>query len=258
MPGDSTTRAYYAQLTRFAAVLAFVSDVVLAVLGGALKRRERLSARLADVLSLLYLGSCVLKRYDDQGRQPGDVPLVRWAMDDTLCRIGQALRAVFENLRPAWVGHLLSGMVFPLRAREFHAPSDDTEAEVARAILQPGAVRERLTHGVFVSRSATDAVATLEAALQAVIVSEPLEARLRSAAPAGAAYRPDDERPVRAAVEAGLITLEEAEAVMRAARLRREAIMVDDFPRDLSPMHACRTTQAVSFEQLEPEDRTIR
>jgi len=258
MPGDGITCAYYAQLTRFSAVLAFVSDVVLAVLGGALKRRERLSARLADVLSLLYLGTCVLKRYDDQGRQSDDVPLVRWAMADTLCRIEQALRVVFDNFRPAWVGRLLGGMVFPLRAREFHAPSDDMDAEVSRAILQPGPVRERLTRGVFLSRSATDPVATLEAALEAVVVSESVEARLRSAAPAGAAYRPDDERPVQAALEAGLITPEEADAVKRAAQLRREVIMVDDFPQDLSPMHACRTTQAVSFEQLEPEDRTIR
>lgn len=257
VPGDRFTRGYYAQLTRFAGALALVSDMVLATLGGALKRRERLSARLADVLSLLYLGACALKRYHDQGCRPEDAPLLQWAMADTLRRIEDALRAVFDNLRPAWLGRLLRGLVFALRAREFHAPSDALDAQVARSIFDPGPARERLTRGMFVSRRAGDPVATLEAALQAVVVSEPIEARMRQAAPEGGAVA-DDLRRIRAALASGVITPDEADAVRRAAELRREAIMVDDFPRDFGRSDVYRTTQPVTFEQLDLEGHTIR
>jgi acyl-CoA dehydrogenase len=258
VPGDAMTRRYYARLTRFSSALAFVSDVVLATLGSTLKRRERLSARLGDVLSLLYLGACVLKRHEDQGRPAEDAPLLHWAMADTSCRIEAAFGAVLENLQPAWLGRLLSALVFPRRAREFTGAPDRLDADVAQCVLQPGPARERLTRGVFVSRSSGDAVAALEAALQAVIVSEPIEARIRKAQLTPEAHGGDEARRIRDALVAGLISEAEARMVQQAVDARREAIMVDDFPRDLGRTEVYRTTQAVTFEQLQQENSATR
>ena len=50
-------RRYYQQLTRFSASFAFLADVSMLVMGGDLKRKEKLSARMGDILSLMYLSS---------------------------------------------------------------------------------------------------------------------------------------------------------------------------------------------------------
>jgi acyl-CoA dehydrogenase len=255
VPGDALTRRHYAQLGRFSAALAFVTDVVLLVVGGELKRRERLSARLADILSLLYLGSCVLKHYEDAGSRREDAPLLQWAMVDILHRMERAFCALCDNLRPAWIGRALGACVFPRGRGHFRRPDDELDRNVARCLLEPGPARERLTAGVFVSRSTGDAVATLEAALQAVIASEPAEARIRKwRNGAGVVPAGDELGLLREAVAAGVVSASEAGAVERAHRLRRAAVMVDDFPPDLRASAAGRSTREVTFEQLRREE----
>ncbi|MGE5523695.1 MAG: acyl-CoA dehydrogenase [Rhodospirillaceae bacterium] len=258
VPGDPMTRRYYARYTRFSSALAFVSDVVLATSGRELKRRERISARLGDVLSLVYLGACVLKRYEDDGSPAGDLPLLQWSLADTSCRIEAAFIALFDNLQPAWLGRLLNAIVFPRSSREFRDASDRLDAEVARSVLEPGPVRERLTHGVFVSRNPEDSVRTLEAALRAVIAAEPIEMRMRASSPSSSVPFADEERRVQEAMAAGAISKDEADTLRRASQFRREVIMVDDFPRDLGPTEVYRTTQPVTFESLEMKDSAIR
>jgi len=203
------------------------------------------------VLSLLYLGTCVLKRYEVGAQPVADVPLLQWAMADTFRRIEAAFCAVFENLQPPWLGRMLSAIVFPRRVREFREAPDGVDAAVAQSILEPGPARARLTRGVFVSQSAQDPVATLEAALEAVIVSDPIEARISAALPARPA---SDAAFAREALARGIITAAEASAVEQAAKLRRDAIMVDDFPRDLGRTEVYRTTQPVTFESLNVKD----
>ncbi len=61
-PFKDQTKGYYQQLSRLSANLAFLSDMAMGTLGGELKRKERVSARLGDVLSQLYLASSALKR----------------------------------------------------------------------------------------------------------------------------------------------------------------------------------------------------
>jgi acyl-CoA dehydrogenase len=65
MPGDRLSQGYFRALNRQAAAFAMLADLSMMLLGGELKRRERLSARLGDVLSHLYLASAALKRYHD-------------------------------------------------------------------------------------------------------------------------------------------------------------------------------------------------
>src|SRR4029434_5647370 len=184
VPGGKHTRRYYRQLTRLSSAFAFTADVAMFVLGGALKRRERLSARLGDVLSQLYLASCVLKRYEDDGRPVGDLPLLHWSVRDALFRAEDAFYGFFENVPNRFVAWLLRVMIFPfllLYGREFLAPSDKLGSEAVGLMLTPGPARERLARGLYMPKRDEDALAVLEAAFHAVIAAEPVGAKIRAA-----------------------------------------------------------------------------
>ncbi len=253
VPGAPELRHYYQQLTRLSSAFALTADMAMFLCGGSLKRRERLSARLGDVLSQLYLASAVLKRYEDDGRPRADLPLVRWGLLDCLYRIEEAFYSIFENLPWPIVSWVLRGLIFPLLmpyGREFAPPRDRLGHDVVGLMMTPGATRDRLTRGVFISANENDPVRTLESALTAVIAAEPVEAKLRQAQQAGRINRGYAEQMAAAGLQAGVITQAESDLLKRAAELRRKAIMVDDFPKDFSKSELHQTTQAVTFEAL--------
>jgi acyl-CoA dehydrogenase len=250
VPGDGNTRRYYQQLTRLSSAFALSADMAMFVLGGALKRRERLSARLGDILSQMYLASSALKRYEDCGRPAQDLPLLHWSVRDAFYRIDEAFYALFVNMpHPAWC-MLLHNLIFPY-GREFKPPRDELGRRVVRTLLEPGPARERLTAGVFIPQDEDEPLAVLEAALRATIAAEPLEARIRVAARSGTiAGRFADELAAQALAK-GVISSAEAETLARATTLRRKVIMVDDFPQDLGKSEIFQSTQAVTFETLQ-------
>jgi acyl-CoA dehydrogenase len=248
-PGDRHTRRYYQQLTRMSAGFAFAADVCMLTLGGALKRRELLSARLGDILSQMYLACAALKRYHDAGSPADDVPLLHWGVRDALYRVQEAFFALICNLPSPLAAALLRWIVFPL-GRQFRVPPDAIGREIARTLSTPGPARERLTRGAYVPRGEDEAVGALEAALKAVIAAEPVEAKVRAAEREGTLSRTTPEDTITAAVRGGTISATEAELLREASRLRRKAIMVDDFPRDLGRSELHQTTEAVSYEPL--------
>lgn len=230
-PGDRDTRRYYQQLTRLSAAFAFATDVAMLLLGGQLKRREKLSARLGDVLSQLYLCSAALKRYEDGGRPRDELPLLDWCMQDALSRIQTAFIGLIRNFPNRIAAHALRWIGF-LPERRFAPPGDELDHRVASLLLQPSAVRERLTAGVFIPSDPDEPVAQLEQALRAAIRVEPVYGRIFAAArQQRIAGRTPDELASRA-YEAGIITREDLDAIARAKALRRAVIMVDDFPPD--------------------------
>jgi len=232
---DPRTRRYYQQLTRLSASFAFVSDVSMLVLGGGLKRREKLSARLGDVLSALYLCSAALKRYEGQGRHATDAPLLHWTIWDTLYHAQIALDGAIANYPNRLVAWVLRRVVYPL-GRMFHAPSDELGARVAQILIAPSSdenrARDRLTAGMYLPKSETDPVGALEAALPAALKAEIVELKLRAAVREKKISGPDHAALVEAAAAKGIINLEEREALARYARLRDEVVKVDHFPQD--------------------------
>ena len=239
-PGDQHTKRYYQKLTRFAAMF---------VLGGSLKRRERLSARLGDILSQLYLMSAALKRYEDAGRPADDLPLLHWAMQDALLRMQEAFYGVFDNLPNRFVAFVLKQVIFTWGA-ECKPPRDRLGQQVVQALFAPGPARERLTAGVFVPKNEDEALGALEAALRAVIAAEAVENKMRAAVKAGTLHGKDAAQ-VTQAQAAGIISADDARVLERAQTLRRRVIMVDDFPLDLGKSEIFQTTQAVTFEALD-------
>jgi acyl-CoA dehydrogenase len=226
------TRRYYQQLTRFSAALAFLADISMGVLGGALKRKEKLSARLGDVLSMLYLCSATLKRYENEGRQADDAPLMHWAIWDAMFRAQNAIEGVISNFPGRMLSSLLRTMVFPL-GRPYVVPSDKLGHEVARLLIEPSATRDRLTAGMHLPADEAEALGAIELALTATLAAEPVEARMREAFKAGrfSAAPGADRGP--AAVAAGVISADELTLLQRASELAARVIRVDDFAQDL-------------------------
>ncbi len=235
-------RRYYQHLTRMSSALAYAADISMLVLGGALKRRERISARLGDVLSMLYLASATLKRFEDEGRQQADLPLLRWSLDDALARAAEALRAAFANFPVRFVGSLLRLAIFPI-GRGFAPPSDALGHEVAQLLIAPSSTRDRLCAGMYLPRAESDPLGCLEAALEAAIKAEVVEAKIRAAQKSGAIRGAGPEELAQGAFAAKIISGEEMSLLKRAAQLRDEVIRVDDFPQDLGRAEALRPAQ---------------
>lgn len=228
----SDTVGYYQQLTRFSAAFAMFTDIAMLKLGGALKRKERLSARLGDILSMLYLCSATLKRFEDDGRPAADLPLLHWSMQDALYRIQQAFDELLRNV--PWHFLMRSGMrllIFPL-GRRLAPPADTLSHSVARLILTPGETRDRLTAGIYVPTADSEPLAQLEQALECAIACEVIENKLRDAVKAGHLTGQNDAKATEALAH-GIITSEEAALLEKMKVLRRRVIMVDDFPPNL-------------------------
>ncbi len=249
VPGDAHVRRYYQQLTRLSSGFALMADAAMFVLGGSLKRRERLSARLGDILSQLYLASAALKRYADQGCPADDRPLLDWSIQDALHKAQVAFYGLFDNLPNRAAAFVLRNVIFP-HGKEFAAPRDQLGQAVVRILLEPGDARDRLTAGVFVPQDPDEPLAALEAALHAVIAAEPVEAKLRAAVKAGVISAKFADELAAQALARGVISHAEAAALEAAKTLRRKVIMVDDFPKDLGKSEIYQTTQPVTFEAL--------
>ncbi len=221
---------YYRQLSRFSAAFALVADISMLTLGGALKRKEKLSARLGDMLSLLYLCSATLKRFEDDGRPAADLPLLHWSIQDALYHLQQAFDGLLDNFPSRIAAWMLRLLVFPL-GKPYSPPSDDLGHKVATLLLEPGEARDRLTAGIYVPASADEPLGVLEQALQCAVVCEMAEAKVRAAVKAGLISAQGDEK-IAAALQRGIITTVEAESLENMKSLRRSVIMVDDFPAD--------------------------
>ena len=226
-PFGGRAGARYAQLSRYAAVLAFMSDMAFLSLGGALKRKEMISARLGDILSELYLLSGALKRFEDEGRPVEDEPLLDTALAEGVARMERAADEVLANLpsRPlAW----LMRLVIPADAKARRGADDALLLEAAAVITEPGPARDRLTPNIFLPDD-DGGVARVERAFALAAAAEPVRKRLRQA-------RIKDWRQ---AARDGLVSPAEAEQLDAAEQAARLACAVDDFePGALEPRRA--------------------
>jgi acyl-CoA dehydrogenase len=231
-PFKDETSTYYRALQGYSSNLALLTDISMGVLGGSLKRRERLSARLGDVLSHLYLSSAVLKRYDEQGRLREDLPFVHWAMQDSLRQIDVAIDDFIRNFPVKPVAWMLRLLVQPFGKR-FDKPSDEIEHQIAHILQNPCSARSRLGDGQYLTRVEGNLFGDLEQTLDNMIKVEPIFDRICKTLGEKLPMTELDKLADRA-LAADMISEEDA-ALMReteAGRLR--TINVDDFaPQEL-------------------------
>ncbi|MFN3868323.1 MAG: acyl-CoA dehydrogenase [Hyphomicrobiaceae bacterium] len=237
---DAPDRAYgtarwYRQLSRSSRSFALVADLTVAILGGGLKTKQKLTGRLADALSELYLLSCVLKRFEDDGKPVADERIVELAARNALHRFDEAIAGTIDNF-PLLPARLLMRLcVFPLGRRRKPA-SDALGREIARAALEPGEVRDRLTRDIYVSNDVEDPTGLLEVTLAKVIAAAPIERKLEKAIRDGVVRRYHGIDWFGDAVAKGVLTESEAEQMREVERLVGRVVAVDHFdPAEVRP-----------------------
>jgi len=227
-PGERSTRRFYRKLNRYSAGLALAADTAMLVLGGKLKQKERLSARLGDVLSQLYIASSMLKRYEDQERPAADHALLAWAIHDAVFKMQVALDGVLRNFPVRPIAWLLRLMIFPIGLRE-KTPSDRLGHRVASLMLAPNDSMQRMAEGVFTAECPNNPVGRMLASLPKVIAAEPLERRILKAVRSGVIAGFDPVQQLDEAVRMEVLSEAERALVAEARALTAEVIAVDDF-----------------------------
>ncbi|MDP2715839.1 acyl-CoA dehydrogenase [Rheinheimera sp.] len=236
-PVSGETAKYYKQLSRMSRGLALSADFSMLILGGELKRREMLSARLGDVLSQLYIASAVLKFYEDNGRQQCDLPFVHYSLQRALFDIGRAFDGFFANFPNRVVARLLKTLIFPFGIG-YKMPNDDTAIQICEALSKPGVVRDRLTHLCYIGADENDATGLMESAFVAMHAAQPLMKRIYQAQREGKLARKQPlVQTIEQALAAQVISAAEAEQLTKMNTLRFSAISVDSFkPGELDAM----------------------
>ncbi len=227
--GSPRTRRHYRHLSRLSSQFALLADYAALSLGGNLKRRERLSGRMADILANLYLCSATLKHFEDQGEPEADLPLLEYACTLTIHRAQQSMLATFHNLPIPWLAKTLRTLMFPY-GKPFHPPHDKLIHKVARLALEPSATRDRLTEGVYVTNDPTDRMGRIEDALHKTLASADSEKQLRKLIKESKLEAHTVGEAIAEAKEKGSLDKFSAEQLLAARKAVLNAIRVDDFP----------------------------
>jgi acyl-CoA dehydrogenase len=233
-PVAGPTRRYYEHINRFSASFAFATDVAMLSLGGYLKKKENLSARLGDVLSSMYLASMVLKHFENQGRPEADLPLVEHACRSLLYQAQEQLHSFLRNFPVRWLAALMRAIIFP-RGLTYSAPSDRLNPKIAELVMNPGEARERLCHYVYRTLEPKNHLGLVEQAMRLAIAAEPIEKRIRvEGVKTGRVQALDLPGQIREALAEGIINEAEAAQLREYDRRVMDIVNVDDFdPREL-------------------------
>jgi acyl-CoA dehydrogenase len=231
VPAIGATRRFYQQINRFSASFALAADAAMLTMGGELKRKELLSARLGDVLSYLYLASMVLKHYRDQGEPAADLPLVEWSCRTLLYKTQEQLHGLLRNLPNRFVAALLRLAIFP-RGRTYSAPSDAIGQQIAELVINPTDTRRRLADCAYTTVEPGNPVGLLQEALEMAEAVKPLERRIFDAKRAGQIEREDTPGQIDEAERKGIVSADEARAIRAFDARVMDLTGVDDFAPD--------------------------
>ncbi|PKF76295.1 acyl-CoA dehydrogenase [Vibrio sp. vnigr-6D03] len=226
-PTSDKTRRYYQQLNRYSANMALLSDISMAVLGGSLKRKERLSARLGDILSQLYLASATLKRFENEGKKTEDLPLLEWGMQDSLIQTEIAIDEFLANFPSPWLGKMLRVIILPF-GRIRKSPSDNLDHKVAAILQVPSETRSRIGRNQYLTPTENNPAGKLEYALEIILEAEPLFNKVCKAIEKRKPFTQLD-KIANIGIENNILSQEEANLLVLAEKLRLETINVDDF-----------------------------
>jgi len=233
-PVQGPTARYYQHIVRFSASFAFAVDVAMLTLGGYLKKKESLSARLGDVLSCMYLASMVLKHHENQGKPEADLPIVEWACRDLLYTAQEQLHGFLRNFPNAFLAGVMRALIFP-RGLTYFAPGDRLGRELAELVSMPSDTRDRLCESVYRTLEPGNALGLLQEALVMSQTAEPLEKRLRvEGVKTGRITALDLPGQIQQGLELGILSETEAAMLRDYDRKVMHLINVDDFePHEL-------------------------
>jgi acyl-CoA dehydrogenase len=226
--GSASLRRWYRHVNRLSAAFALVADMSMFTMQAALKRREMISGRLGDLLSMLYLSSMVLKHHEDQGAPSEDLPVIDWCMAHLLNDYQQAMHELLENLPNRPVAILLRAIVFPT-GRHFEKPSDRLDSKVAELVTRNTATRRRLIEGVYLTAASNNPIGRVNELLASADEIDPLEKKLREAVKAGKIESLLGIQLIEAGAKAGVLSAEEAKRMRDWDARVMDIIHVDEF-----------------------------
>jgi len=229
VPECGASTRFFQHINRFSASFAFAADVAMLSLGGYLKKKENLSARLGDVLSCMYLASMVLKHHENQGRPEADQPIVEWACRTLLYKAQEQLHGFLRNFPVRWLGTLMRLCIFP-RGLTYSAPSDRLGRAIVDVVMTPSEARDRLAHGIYRTVEPGSPLGLLQEALTLSLVAEPIEKRIRvEGVKTGQVTALDLPGQIQQAFAAGIISETEAAQLRDYDRKVMDLVHVDDF-----------------------------
>jgi acyl-CoA dehydrogenase len=234
VPDTGATARYFQHVNRYSASFALATDVAMLALGGYLKKKETLSARLGDVLSSMYLASMVLKHHENQGREPADLPLVEWACRSLLYQAQEQLHLFLRNFPSRPLALFMRLVIFP-RGLAYSPPSDRLGHAIGDLVMNPTATRERLSAYIYKTQDAHNPLGQLQEALILSTMAEPLEKRIRvDGVKTGRITALDLPGQITQALGAGILNEAEASILRSYDDKVMQLINVDDFaPHEL-------------------------
>lgn len=227
-PRRSPVKRYFQKFTRMSTAYALIADFSMLLLGGELKRKERLSARLGDILSELYMSSAVLKYFEEQGRPHADLPIVQWLCQQSLANIQQSLDELLRNFPHKIASVILRIFIFPL-GKNYDSPADQLTQQVADFILEPSEARDRLIAGVYKTPTQFNAAGRVEETFNHLIALEPMQGRILRAQRSNDISGSSFKELIQAAKSANIISDEELQKLMSLEDEISAVIAVDDF-----------------------------
>jgi acyl-CoA dehydrogenase len=248
-PVAGPTARYYQHIGRFSASFAFAVDVAMLTLGGYLKKKENLSARLGDVLSCMYLASMVLKHYENRGRKPAELPMVEWACRNLLYHAQEQLHMFLRNFPNRLFAGVMRMLVFP-RGLTYSAPSDRLGRTLAAIVMSPTEAREELCRFIYKTVEPNNPLGLLQEALQLAPLCESIQKRIRvEGVKSGRIGALDPPGQIREALALGIISETEAAALQHYDAKVMDIINVDDFaPHELAAGAAQTAPAVADFE----------
>jgi acyl-CoA dehydrogenase len=231
VPYNTPTRRYYQNINRYSAAFALATDFAMLTLGGKLKIKELLSARLGDVLSSMYLASAVLKHFENQGRRATDLPLVEWSVRTLMYQAQEQLHSFLRNFPNRPVAFLLRCIIFP-RGRTYFSPSDDLGKKVVDLITRTGEARDRLSQQAYTTIEPTNPLGLLQEALQMSERLAPLEKKLKQAKKEGLVQSEYFGHQIDEAEKAEIISARETRELRTYHEKVSHLLSVDDFSPD--------------------------
>ena len=225
---------YFRKLAWASASFAFLADVAMGAMGGELKRKEKLTGRFADIFSWMYLASATLRRFEAEGRRSDDLPFFHWAMTYAMARIQEGFGGLYQNIKVPGLTWLFRGPIalWSRINRISGEPSDALGHTVAKLMQIPGEQRERFAEGTYVPKDETEALGRLENAFVLAVQGDAIARKIYKAVKAGQLPKDRPEKLVVQAVEAGIITADEAQQIQEAEAARWDAIQVDSFTQE--------------------------
>jgi acyl-CoA dehydrogenase len=222
--GHKDLRSESKKISKLSKNLSYVSDMSLLVLGGKLKQKEYLSARLGDVLSYLYMALAVMKYYEENPTK-SDLVHAKWSLNYLFNETGKAFDEFFDNFPNKIISSKMKLVTFTFGTKMKRMSHDDARAIIDIMHGSDLKFRDRLSEMCRIDAK-DHPMQNVEDAFKATLDTLDLEKVIKSKMKEGLIEKNTLEEMSIKALEIEVITKKEHDLLIHAKALRDDAISV--------------------------------